>query len=264
MCEQFTVADAIECTNFNVYCTAATDNIVLRVTGGGEHMFERIACSDLLEGLDDVAAGGGAAKWDELADAAELLANGEELEGAKTDVVHEGLREARGLTGLYDSNARVTWHYATYTKSNVPRCYTGDAFPFEVPQCNLAKEGDKVESRAHGLADLYLHNDVLNQAITGYATHAEMPAQETPGPEDSQAFGPSYNLQPSTTPRNLDTWYDFDAFQEETGYTGLITLAQIPACGSLQVVTPIPQTDADGNYVLDDASQQITDAKPNT
>lgn len=57
LCEQFSVADTIACQNFNVYCTAPSDNIVLRVTGGGEHLFDKFACSDLLEGLDGVAEG---------------------------------------------------------------------------------------------------------------------------------------------------------------------------------------------------------------
>ena len=133
MCEQFTEADAIECNNFNVYCTAPTDNIVLRVTGGGEHLYEKYACSDLLEGLDGVAAGTGADKWAELASAATGLGDNEKLEGAAADIAHDALYVPIGITGEEKPTARVTWHYDTYTKSNVPRCYTGDAFPFEVP-----------------------------------------------------------------------------------------------------------------------------------
>lgn len=216
------MADEIECQNFNVYCTAPTDHIVLRVTGGGEHLFEKIACSDLLEDLEGVTDG--VSKWNELAQAASPLKDNEKLEGAGVDVAHDSLVKQVGITGTYTSSATVKWHYDTYTKSNVPRCYTGDAFPFEVPQCGLKEGSAHVPSRAHGLADLYLHNDVLNQAISGFPTHEAMPATELPGGLDSSWTGDTYSLNPDPQPRELATWYDFDAFEQETGYTGLISL----------------------------------------
>ena len=33
--------------------------------------------------------------------------------------------------------AKMKWWMGTYTVSNEPKCFTGDAFPFEVPQCVL-------------------------------------------------------------------------------------------------------------------------------
>ena len=64
-CDNFPVADAIECQNFNVYCTAPTDNIVARVTGGGEHIYGKFPCSDLLAATDLDGADGDE-KWANL------------------------------------------------------------------------------------------------------------------------------------------------------------------------------------------------------
>lgn len=78
-----------------------------------------------------------------------------------------------------------------------------------------------------------------------------MLSESTPGPLDSSTLGPSYNLNPDTEPKDLATWYDFDAFEQETGYTGLITISELPICGTLQVVTPIPEVDENGDYLVD-------------
>lgn len=63
LCDNFAAADQIHCTNFNVYCTAPTDNIVARVTGGGEFLYSKFPCSDLLADLTEVEGTTGAAKW---------------------------------------------------------------------------------------------------------------------------------------------------------------------------------------------------------
>lgn len=102
------------------------------------------------------------------------------MEGAGAEETYYGLEETVGNTGNSITGAEIVWSYNTYTVSRVPKCYTGDAFPFEVPQCDLYKdartEAGGVNSRAHGLADLFLHNDVLNQAISGFPTHGSMDA----------------------------------------------------------------------------------------
>jgi len=57
-------------------------------------------------------------------------------------------------------------------------------------------EGGLIKSRAHGLADLFLHNDVLNQAISGFPTHGSMDAEIIPSPTEGTWTGTSYSLNP--------------------------------------------------------------------
>lgn len=78
-CNDFAVANIIGCKQFNVYCTAPTDEIVIRVTGGGEFLMETFECSKLLESLDGVGEAEGANEWAIKSDQAELLALDEVL-----------------------------------------------------------------------------------------------------------------------------------------------------------------------------------------
>lgn len=192
LCDNFAAADEIHCTNFNVYCTAPTDNIVARVTGGGQFLYSKFPCSDLLADLKSVDGEDGAAKWETLSALADTLgAFDPPLDGAMTDREYPAIVESVGNTGNEIVAANLAWSYDTYTVSRVQRCYTGDAFPFEVPQCSLHLEdenGAEVASTAHGLAQLNLGNDVLNQAISGYAVHEMMDATVAPGPMDSGLF----------------------------------------------------------------------------
>lgn len=202
-----------------MYCTAPTDNIVLRVTGGGEHLYETFPCGDLLEslpGAEPADENDPYPTWTAKMLESKTLKLGdpdEEMTGAREERTRDSLMQP--VMGAPDMPAAsIKWWFDTFTKSNVPRCYTGDAFPFEVPTCNLLKDNVIVASRPHGLADLYLHNDVLNSAISGFPTHESMPAIEGCGALDTDFWsGTNCNLQPSTNPTNLDTWYDFDAFQ---------------------------------------------------
>ena len=169
----------------------------------------------------------------------------------------------------------MRWYYDTYTISKEPKCYTGDAFPFEVPQCKLREcdnFGGYQDGQDHlcpdagtwplGLADLFLHNDVLNQAISGYATHDAMPVAWIPPPTESTWTGTTYSLTPTSDPAglgpeggDLGTWYDFDAFEETGGYTGEMTITALPGCGELYVLTgAVP--DGQGGWDLANAEER--------
>lgn len=118
------------------------------------------------------------------------------MTGAEEEHSYDALEEAVGNTGNSVIGAEIIWFFDTYTVSRVPMCYTGDAFPFEVPQCKLYNGETLVASRAHGLADLFLHNDVLNQAISGFPTHGSMPATIVAPPTESTWTGTVYSLNP--------------------------------------------------------------------
>ena len=156
----------------------------------------------------------------------------------------------------------------TYTISNEPKCFTGEVFPFDVPQCKFHECGDGgddvtaqlteinecdyVDTWPLGLAELFLHNDVLNQAISGYAVHEEMHATPIRPPTEATWTGVSYSLTPNAQPRNpsdsqsadeLTTWYDFDDFSGTAGYNGKLTISELPACGTLTALSLVEGED---------------------
>ena len=85
--------------------------------GGGEHLYEKYACSDLLEGLDSVTTDTGSDKWTELSSEATGSGDNEKLEKVVADLVHDALYVPIGITSDKKPTTRVIWHYDTYNKS---------------------------------------------------------------------------------------------------------------------------------------------------
>lgn len=54
----------------------------------------------------------------------------------------EILLEEIGATGFFSSNGLMSFWLDTYTISNEPKCFTGEVFPFDVPQCHFHECGD--------------------------------------------------------------------------------------------------------------------------
>lgn len=118
---------------------------------------------ELTDGSDDAAK---LAVWNRLEDMAAELGFDEILEGSGPDATQMEFVAITDSSGT--SAAKLTWHFDTYTATGEPRCFTGDAFKFDVPSCSLKKSDQPVATRAHGLASLFLRNDVLNSAISGF------------------------------------------------------------------------------------------------
>lgn len=88
-----------------------------------------------------------------------------------------------------------------------------------------------------------------------------MPATDIGGALDGSIFTGSNDLDPEEEPEDLPTWYDFDAFAAETGYTGAIRVDALPECGVLSVVEPIPEIDGEtGAYITDGVEGQTVTA----
>ena len=90
VCQAYEEADTINCDNFNVYCAAPSDEITLRVTGGGEFHMARFACGELLNDLHEyngqnLAEMDYTAKWDLLLDDAKALEPTGKLIGSQED-----------------------------------------------------------------------------------------------------------------------------------------------------------------------------------
>lgn len=136
-----------------------------------------------------------------------------------------------GPNGNVDTGARVKFLYDTIAQSNVPVCYSGRAFPFEIPSCRLSMDNNPpVPTYQHDLAHYYLNSMVLNAQLSMYSVWEDMPNYDVPFQGEQSEF-----VVP-VTPQDLlttDTWYDFDSVTD-----GMAATAVTLSCKVCQTAVP--------------------------